>query len=126
MNNYQKLAVLSFIAGIVLIAISVLTKEGGFGIFIIFPFFYGIGIFAFLGGLCLMVAFFLFYFGLFQKFEIDIEEEKIEKETKTNYGGVVLIGPIPIIFGKDVRLTIILVVLAIVMMVVVFFLFYWR
>jgi uncharacterized protein (TIGR00304 family) len=40
-------------------------------------------------------------------------------------GGVVLIGPIPIIFGSDTKLTIVLAVLAIIMMIVMmFFLFY--
>ncbi|UCF09289.1 MAG: DUF131 domain-containing protein [Thermoplasmata archaeon] len=39
-------------------------------------------------------------------------------------GGVVLIGPIPIIFGSDARMTAVLVVLAIVLIIVVAFLFY--
>lgn len=126
MNNYQKLAVLLFILGIILIAISFLKNEGNVGIFLIFPVFWGTGFFAFLGVLLIFIAFFLFFFGFVNLKYEDFEREEKKTETKTNYGGVVLVGPIPIIFGKDVRLTIILVILAIVLILVIWFLFYWK
>lgn len=143
MNNYQKLAILSFVSAIVFLIISSIRGEGKSGLFIIFPFFYGEGIFALLGIIFLIISFFLFFFGFIYKFEnfvfetkkekptkdeyrVIFKEEKIKTDTKTNYGGVVLIGPIPIIFGKDVKLTIILVILAIVLILIVWFLFYWK
>jgi uncharacterized protein (TIGR00304 family) len=55
-------------------------------------------------------------------------EEKEEKPKKTKSkvrgGGVVLIGPIPIIFGSDKKFLIIAVILAIALMLISFILFY--
>ena len=54
------------------------------------------------------------------------ENEKKHKKTKSKVrgGGVVLIGPIPIIFGSDRKFLIIAVILAIVLMLISFILFY--
>jgi uncharacterized protein (TIGR00304 family) len=54
------------------------------------------------------------------------KEEETRKKTKTKVrgGGVVLIGPIPIIFGTDRKFLIIAVILAIILMIISFVLFY--
>ncbi len=46
------------------------------------------------------------------------------KTTDVKTGGVILIGPIPIIFGSDKGAVITAVVLAIILMIVAYFLFY--
>ncbi|MHA2060710.1 MAG: TIGR00304 family membrane protein [Candidatus Sifarchaeia archaeon] len=51
-------------------------------------------------------------------------ERRKKTKTKVGGGGVVLIGPIPIIFGSDKKFLIIAVVLAIVLMIISFVLFY--
>ena len=57
--------------------------------------------------------------------EPDKEEEQRKKtKTKVRGGGVVLIGPIPIIFGTDRKFLIIAVILAIILMLISFVLFY--
>ncbi len=58
--------------------------------------------------------------------EPEKDEEERRKKTKTKVGGgaVVLIGPIPIIFGSDKKFLIIAVVLAIILMIISFVLFY--
>jgi uncharacterized protein (TIGR00304 family) len=47
--------------------------------------------------------------------------EKEEGQTKVRGGGVILIGPIPIIFGSDAKWTSIAIVLTIVLIVLVLF-----
>jgi uncharacterized protein (TIGR00304 family) len=42
-----------------------------------------------------------------------------ETQTQVRGGGVIMIGPIPIIFGSDAKWTIIAIILAIVLMVIV-------
>ena len=61
-----------------------------------------------------------------EKREKPEENEKKHKKTKSKVrgGGVVLIGPIPIIFGSDRKFLIIAVILAIVLMLISFILFY--
>ena len=54
----------------------------------------------------------------------------VEKpETSVRGGGVIMIGPIPIIFGSDVGAVKVVIILAIVLMILAFVLFYlplWR
>ncbi|MGC9516270.1 MAG: TIGR00304 family membrane protein [Methanomicrobiales archaeon] len=46
------------------------------------------------------------------------------KEGNVKAGGVIMIGPVPIIFGTDKSFTIIAIVLAIILMIISYFLFY--
>lgn len=47
-----------------------------------------------------------------------------DKSSEVKTGGVVLIGPIPIIFGSDKGLVVTAVIMAIVLMILAYFLFY--
>ncbi|HUH99874.1 MAG TPA: DUF131 domain-containing protein [Nitrososphaerales archaeon] len=47
--------------------------------------------------------------------------EEGERRTETRGGGVILIGPIPIVFGSDARWASIAIVLTIVLVVIVLF-----
>ncbi len=143
MNRYYAYAFLFLICGIALLGHAVASGEAEVAIVIFIPVFYGSGILAFLGMICIMAAIFLAFFGFATRFA---EEESYGKEpppqtTKPSRpgqtaeprigksikgGGVVLIGPIPVIFGSDTKLTIVLVILAIVMIIVVAFMFYLR
>jgi uncharacterized protein (TIGR00304 family) len=49
---------------------------------------------------------------------------KTENETKISTGGVVLIGPIPIIFGNDKGMLIIAIFAAIIIIILSYLLFY--
>lgn len=49
------------------------------------------------------------------------ESQGGEKQTRVKGGGVILIGPIPIIFGSDAKWTSVAIVLAIVLIVIVLF-----
>ncbi|ADC65745.1 Protein of unknown function DUF131 [Ferroglobus placidus DSM 10642] len=74
------------------------------------------------------IGIFLLVKGLTERVEIQIpeyrEEEFEERERrKVEAGGVVLIGPIPIVFGSS-RMAVLALILTIVLMLIVFLLFY--
>jgi len=78
-------------AGIVLLILAYIRGDVETGLFVIFPFIHGSGPLAFAGILLIILSFFLFVFSL------PFEKERVEKKT----GGILLIGPIPVIFASD-------------------------
>lgn len=115
MNNYQILSFLALIGGFLFLLIGALTGEIEVGFFLIFPFFIGKGIFAFIGFIFIIIAILLFLFGLYSQtsgyfnseFD-DFNDSKTKSKIKT--GGIILIGPIPIIFGSNNRIFILLLI----------------
>ena len=70
------------------------------------------------GILLIMLGFFLITFGMMRSAQ-ENEERDAGQETekrRVKGGGVVLIGPMPIVFGTDKKYALILMVLAIVLM----------
>jgi uncharacterized protein (TIGR00304 family) len=70
------------------------------------------------GILLIIFGFFLITFGMMRSARESEErgEEKDAGEKKVKGGGVILIGPIPIVFGTDKKYALILMILAIVLM----------
>jgi uncharacterized protein (TIGR00304 family) len=66
----------------------------------------------------------------YQSWKTGSSGSSMEKpETSVRGGGVIMIGPIPIIFGSDVGTVKIVIILAIALMILAFLLFYlplWR
>ncbi|UCE39231.1 MAG: DUF131 domain-containing protein [Thermoplasmata archaeon] len=141
MNRYHILAVIFLICGIAAIGYSVVSGEGSAGVIVFIPVFYGSGLFSFLGVLCIMAAIFFGFFGFAQS-AVGSEDLNGEHEPRTSQpysqnqraqprvqktvkgGGVVLIGPIPVVFGSDAKTAMILIILAIILIVAVAILFY--
>jgi uncharacterized protein (TIGR00304 family) len=102
-----------------LIAASIISGEGQVGLFLIFPF-------VFLQGEIGAVGIFLVIIGMFcLLIGISTSATEIPESTaggsgatasqggaKKNFGGVVFIGPIPIIFGSDAKMANIMLMLA--------------
>ncbi len=101
--------------GIVLLFWSIFNGEGGAAIIIIFPVFYSYGIYGALGTVLIFFGIFLLFIsplidsvGMYEntivsnnRYEnLEMENENTV-ERKEKYGGIILIGPIPIIFGSD-------------------------
>jgi len=126
MNRFQVLSLVCFILGIVFFIIGFLTGETKGGIFIVFPFIIGSGIFSLLGFIFIFIAIISFIF----KFTTYIKSDKIKnendelqpkKKTSIKGGGIVLIGPIPIIFGSNWKIVIVLLIIAIILIFITFF-----
>jgi len=126
MNKYSKASVLCLILSIVFFAVGVLTGEAEVGIFFIFPFLKGSGIYALLGFIFIFIAVLLFMFGFgrttTESEDLPFEENKygVQKKTSVKGGGVVLVGPIPIIFGSNWKIAVFMMILAIIIIIAVF------
>ena len=96
------------------------------GFVVVFPFIAGSGIYAFLGFIFVFIAILLFMFGFTSTvesndFQADYDEYQPSRKTSIKGGGVVLIGPIPIVFGSNWKIAVILMILAIIIIIVTFF-----
>jgi len=148
MNRYAVYSALCFSLGIIIFIVTARMGEGS--VYVLPFIFVGTGVggvLSVLGGLCIIFGF-MFAFVAFSRGRIELggfddlddwsrgdgpqkrsgadgrEGRPVEGprrgRSSIKGGGVVLIGPIPIIFGSDQRLTIVLVILAIVIMVLAF------
>jgi uncharacterized protein (TIGR00304 family) len=132
MNRSLLLAIILGFVGIILLGISATSGEGNAGVFLIFPVFYGSGIYAFLGVLCIMGAMMLGFMGLAQKMLPQEDDKPASRdpnapppEKSVKGGGVVLIGPIPIVFGSSPKMAVILMIMALAIMVVAMIFIYF-
>lgn len=117
MNKFHLLSMIFFILGFGLILLAISSGEVKGGFFVVFPFLVGTGIYASLGILLIFLAFVMLIFGILESFkgeDFEIEPTEMPKK-KVEGGGVVLIGPFPIVFGTNSRIALILIVLAIIL-----------
>ena len=129
MNRYHLLSLACLIIGIIFFALGVLYGDVKAGFIVVIPFLAGSGVYAFLGFIFVFIAVLLFMFsytgsGKYDNLDID-EEHQPTKKTSIKGGGVVLIGPIPIIFGSNWKITVLLIILAIILIVVSFFILHF-
>ena len=113
-------------AGIALIAAAVAEGEVEVSLFIIFPVFTGSS-FLFLLAIVLVISSFIAGFVLIsidhtwtvERMDASYEGRSSNaSRSKTKYGGVLLFGPIPIAFGSNKRMALIMLVVGIVLAVV--------
>ncbi len=73
------------------------------------------------GILLIMLGFFLITFGMMRSAQENEERDAGQqiREKRVKGGGVILIGPIPIVFGTDKKYALILMALAIVLILLV-------
>lgn len=127
MNKYHLLSLVFFISGIVFFAIGVLSGEVETGFVVVFPFLVGSGLNAFLGFILVFVAILLFMFGFVSSattsgsLHVDNEDEDVypRKKKSVKGGGVVIIGPIPIIFGSSWKIAVIMMIVAIILIITI-------
>lgn len=133
------LGILLLALGACLVALDVARGSAQAGIIVIMPYVVGGGLYS-LGGIMLIIAgMFVVFFGHGGGYEWAAQkgppapqegeprpgENETQKPRKARYGGVVLVGPIPIIFGSDKNSMYIAVALALVLMAVSAFLLYF-
>ena len=125
MNKYRILSLVCFILGIAFFAIGLYYGEIQGGIFVIFPFIAGSGVYAFAGFVFIFLAILLFIFGFSGNIKTEETGTPSEpaKKSSVKGGGVVLIGPIPIVFGSNWKIALVLMIIAIVLILISFFAF---
>jgi len=128
MSKYHLLSLICFILGIAFFTIGFLYGDVKTGVFVVFPFLSGSGIYAFLGFIFIFIAILLFMFGfassaVSEDFSSGYEEPGPPKKTSVKGGGVVLIGPIPIVFGSNWKIAMVMMIVAIILIIVAFFAF---
>jgi uncharacterized protein (TIGR00304 family) len=91
---------------------------------LIFPVYVGSDIWGFFGILCVIGAFFVGFLGLIPTRlpaggpDSGRQGAPPSGGPEKRFGGVVMLGPIPIIVGSDVKMSVLAIVLAIVLMIV--------
>ena len=119
MTTKMWLPIAVFLGGVACIAAAVATGEAEVDLVVIFPVFSGSsGLF--LLGTVLIILSFLIGFAMLASSRGEIVAEAPTDRTqqpaverKSHYGGVVLIGPVPIAFGSDKRTAIVMLILGI-------------
>lgn len=111
MRKWLLASLLLFVSGVALITASVSNGEGQVGLFLIFPFIVTQGWMGAAGSLLLFLAIISIFIGFWASETQDAGQALAETgssmpaaQTKKRFGGVVLIGPIPIVFGSDEKI----------------------
>jgi len=126
MNKFQILSLFFFILSVIFFSLGFLQNDVEGGVFIVFPFIAGSGIYAFLGVISFFMTIILFMFGFTsslgpEELDYEYEQHTPQKKTSVKGGGVVLIGPIPIVFGSNWKIAMVMMIIAIILILVVFF-----
>jgi uncharacterized protein (TIGR00304 family) len=128
MNKYHFLSLVFLASAVVSFTIGFLEGDIEVGIFFIFPFVIGSSIFLLIGILLIFLAVIFYMFG-FARFDfadrekIASSDEILEKKSRIKGGGVILIGPIPIVFGSSWKISLFLMILGIIIIVFLLLLF---
>jgi len=133
MRRLTVLALLALVGGLALLAYSAATGEGQVVLFLIFPVFTGSGLASFAGMLLIMLGLFLGFLSMAGLALPGAESAPPPAAAPPappasparKFGGVVLLGPIPIVFGSDRRVTTAMLVLAIVLTILLVLFFLW-
>ncbi|MBN2603110.1 MAG: DUF131 domain-containing protein [Candidatus Thermoplasmatota archaeon] len=114
------------IFGIAFLVIGYLSGELEAGLIIIFPILIGSGPFTFLGFVFIflsVVSIFLLQYSYLNKSEenyFGINDSNNKAKQSIKGGGVVFIGPIPIVFGSSRKIAIILLIIAMILFFILF------
>ncbi len=115
MNKWLFLPISLFFLGILFLGYGLFIGEVTVGLIVFIPFVMSTGLLSFLGIICLFLGMLTFFFVAsslpWQKYqrpqdwqyEADSMQQSVEKNVET--GGVIFIGPIPIVFGSNKKIT---------------------
>ncbi len=130
--SYRLIEFIFFIAGILILGYGVIQQEISVGIVVFFPFVIGSGPYIAIS----IMMFFCAMIVLLHSFSEEIrtiqkprsERDTLSDETKDSYdtppmktGGIILIGPIPIVFGSTKKMVVSLLFLTLLLLVIITF-----
>ena len=131
MNRFHLLGFLFLFISIIIISLGIIQGDISFGVIVFIPFVIGKGSISVVGFLSLIMSFLFFSLAFFRDnivFHRDndngFQREKLcessEKESKLNVSGIILIGPIPLVFGSTKHMVVSLFILS-----VLFIILFW-
>ncbi|MEM0160379.1 MAG: DUF131 domain-containing protein [Thermoplasmata archaeon] len=104
------LGLLLLVLGIVILFIAIASGAVNFGIFLIFPVLWGTGALAALSFILIFLGIIILFISVpYESMEFDNSKNRV----KSKFGGFVLVGPFPIVFGSDKKIVYISIVLLI-------------
>jgi uncharacterized protein (TIGR00304 family) len=123
MNRFHLLGFLFLFISIIIISLGIIQGDISFGVIVFIPFVIGQGSISVVGFLALVMSFLLFSLAFFKDnivFHRDNDNgyhrENLrgssEKESKLNVSGIILVGPIPFVFGSTRRMVVSLFILS--------------
>ena len=128
MKKWLFLPIIFFIFGLVFLAYGILIGEVKVGIAVFIPFVMSNGPFGFLGIICLffsMLSLFLIfpklYLGSYHQTEdnYELRESHFSSKETLRTGGVIFLGPIPIVFGSNKRITRYMILASIIILILI-------
>jgi len=127
MHRWYIFSSICLIISIFFLVIATLSGELSIGLIVIIPILIGSGPYAFIGFLLIFLSFIFFFIGrtssiippnqIYQK-----ETHQTQKNIQT--GGVVLIGPIPIIFGSNWKIALLFGCIGILLLTLMIYMYY--
>lgn len=129
LNRMRAVSILMIAASAILLALAAIRGELEIALVVIIPVIMGSGPLSLVGGLLLffgLLVLLLSYFGVPRRGDEDFEPrlDQLEGASGPKVGGVVLVGPIPIIFGSDWRMASLAIILAMVLIIIVILLLF--
>jgi uncharacterized protein (TIGR00304 family) len=125
MRPLSLISISILVAGTSLVVFSVASREADVSLVVVFPVVSGSGI-LFLAGVALVVVGMLLGFLLLATAQNrlipgteDAARSGRSVEERSKYGGVVLIGPVPIVFGSDTRIAYLMLAVAAVTLILI-------
>lgn len=122
MNRYRFVGFIVFIIGVVCLNHAFLQGELEVGIALFIPFIIGSGLYSFVGMLCIFCSFVLFMISWSKVSFVDQYSNGTDsKKSKVESGGLILIGPFPIVFGSNKNIAFVLLGVAIILFLLLWF-----
>jgi uncharacterized protein (TIGR00304 family) len=136
MNTLRAVAWSVIALAVILIVVALIVGELKAALFLVFPVLYGVGLLAAAGILLLFVGVILLFASAVPSTDRSQEKPVIPTEPtdasqpsverRTRFGGVVLVGPIPIVFGSDRRTAFwAMVAMALILVALALFILLW-
>lgn len=130
MNKGLFLPISLFVIGIIFLGYGILIDEVQVGLIVFIPFVISSGVFGFLGISCIFLSMISLFFVLSklswdqsqretQSRDYETEMMRPSSEKKVQTGGVIFIGPIPIIFGSNKKITRYMIIVSIIIFILI-------
>lgn len=128
MNKWILIPISLFLLGVFFLGYGLFIGEVTIGLAVFIPFIISNGLFGFLGISCLFLSMLFLFFILplsasnhkSQYHQTGFDNETFDSNTKkSKIGGVVFLGPIPIVFGSDKKVTKSMIVVSIIILIII-------